>query len=330
MLMRGCRNNIFRLMQTRPKEFPTVEYQDVLTCFDQSAADCLLYNLATVMMKQAGHRYGTFLDSASTAAKMTIYSTYLEKDRSFRKTGNFYHIESKRIKAIVKEIEELLLNSGSLKILGSEEPSYLIDFPHLWLKTYPRQPGQSRVPSCGLTTSEKQAIEEKLPASLPPGRLIRGIELDNLLRMLYEQATETIAVARWQHCSDPLLEHLKCRLLDSQTIIRVDSSALMTPLYALTRVSYSPKGRHGRLSNLIQDVTRFFKLLLLWLDEDPSVLRAVETFEIDPEKEQEALAEMDTFFRSWADKYHQEGGKAMLLQAAIGPDDNPYFTKKNH
>jgi hypothetical protein len=294
---------------------------------EQSSADFLLYGLATVMMRYAGHRYGTFLDSASTAAKLTIYSTYLEKNRSFRKTANLYHVESKRIKAIVQEIEALLLSSESLTILGSEEPSYLIDLPYLWIEQYPWSPGQSRIPVQSLTETERQQLLSKLPESMPPARLIRDIELDELLRTLYEKATAKISVARFSQCSDPLLEHLKCRLLDAGTIIRLDSTILTNSLYALVQMSYSPKGRSEKISHLVQDVARLFKLLLLWLDERPNVLRAVETLEISPDQEHEALAEMDAFLRSWADKYHQPGGTPMVLQAAVGPDDDPYFTK---
>jgi len=298
-------------------------------CLKKSAADSLLYNLAMVMMKQAGHRYGTFLDSASTAAKLTIYSTYLEKNKSFRKTGNFYHIEAKRIKSIVQEVEALLLNSESLSILGSEEPSYLADFPYLWLKTYPLQDGRSRIPLSSLTKAEKQAIEKTLPPSVPEAQLIRETELDYLLKLLYEASTEKVAVARWHHFSEPLLNHLKCRLLEAKTVLRIDHPNAIQPLYLLTRKSYSPKGMNEKLSNLIQDVARLFKLLLLWLENRPNVLRAVETFEITPGQEEEALAEMDNFLRAWADKYHCEGGTPMVLQAAVGPDENPYFSKPN-
>ncbi|MEM9449284.1 MAG: heterocyst differentiation control protein [Cyanobacteria bacterium P01_E01_bin.6] len=314
-------------MEPRTTQIPTMEGVNLPGRLTQSAADSLLYNLAMVMMKQAGHRYGTFLDSASTAAKLTIYSTYLEKNKSFRKTGNFYHIESKRIKSIVQEIEDLLLNSDSLSILGSEEPSYLIDFPHLWFKTYPWKVGRSRIPLPNLTESERRAIEQKLPPSIPNARLIQETELDHLLRLLYEEATEKVAIARWHHFSEPLLNHLKCRLLEAQTIIRIDDPNLMQPLYVLTRMSYSPAGINEKLSNIIQDVARLFKLLLLWLDNRPNVLRAVETFQIKPGREQEAMAEIDTLLRNWADKYHYEGGTPMVLQAAAGPDNNPYFSK---
>lgn len=315
-------------MKLKKTEIPETHACDVSSLLSVSSADSLLYNLASVMMKYAGHRYGTFLDSALTAAKLTIYSTYLEKDHSFRKTGNFYHIEPKRIKAIVNEIEGLLLNSDSLTILGSKEPAYLIDLPYLWLKTYPWQPGTSRIPIQGLTPIEREALEGALPESMPPARLIRETELNDLLSVLYKQATAKIPVARWQHCTEPLLEHLKCRLLDAETIVRIDVRYLTAPLYALTRMSYAPKEMNEKLSCLIQDVARFFKLMLLWLDNDPHSLRAVETFEMCPGKEKEAIAEMDAFLRTWADKYHQNGGTPMILQAAIGVDDNPYFTQK--
>jgi hypothetical protein len=314
-------------MQNQDNSAERLDSSDLRSLLAHSSADSLLYSLATVMMKEAGHRYGTFLDSATTAAKLTIYSTYLEKGQSFRKTGNFYHIEPKRIKAIIREIEDLLLNSESLMILGSEAPSYLMDFPYLWLKTYPWHPEQSRSPIQGLTRAETQFLEAQIPESAPSARFIRDIELDNLLSLLYEQATQQIAVARWQQLSEPLLEHLKCRLLDAETIMRLDAPSLTTPLYALTRMSYSPSGVQEKLSTLLQDVARYFKLLLLWLDEHPMTLRAIETFEMRPGVEIDALTELDAFLRAWADKYHEEGGTPMILQTAVGPDDNPYFTK---
>jgi len=54
---------------------------------------------------------------------------------------------------------------------------------------------------------------------------------------------------------------------------------------------------------------------------DEGVLRGVEVFDIDIDRRQEALQELDEMLRNWADKYHQEGGFPMVLQFAAGSRD---------
>ncbi|HEY9737847.1 MAG TPA: heterocyst differentiation control protein, partial [Trichocoleus sp.] len=71
-------------------------------------ADKILMYLALGAMKMGGHRYGAFLDAATTAAKLAIYSTYVEQGNNIRKTGFLYHVEPKRVKAIIKEVQEAL------------------------------------------------------------------------------------------------------------------------------------------------------------------------------------------------------------------------------
>ena len=46
-----------------------------------------------------------------------------------------------------------------LKMLGSQEPRYLIQFPYVWMEKYPWQPGRSRIPGTSLTSEEKRQIE---------------------------------------------------------------------------------------------------------------------------------------------------------------------------
>ena len=281
-------------------------------------ADRILMYLAMGVMKMGGHRYGAFLDGATTAAKFAIYSAYLEQGKNIRKTGFLYHVEPKRVKAIVKEVEQALTSGRMLKTLNSQEPYYLIALPHLWQEKYPYQPPEPRLRVHGLTPGERQQIEESLPDHLPPAKLLDIMEFTSLIQVLHEMSQEELPPSQRMAFSDALSEHIKFRLLYSGTVIQIDPPLLTIPVFALARTSYSPKGERERVFAMIDDVARFFTLLQGWVSEEPDVLRAIELFDIDLNRQEEALKELDHLLQAWADKYHQEGGYPMVLQLAAG------------
>ena len=122
--------------------FPVLHDEELIRRLSPSAIDQILLYLAFSAMHTGGHRHGAFLDAAATAAKCAIYTTYLEQGENLRMTGHLHHIEPKRVKAIVEEIRQALTEGKLLKLLGSQEPRYLIQFPYVWLRRYPWQPGQ--------------------------------------------------------------------------------------------------------------------------------------------------------------------------------------------
>ncbi|MGB3201162.1 MAG: heterocyst differentiation control protein, partial [Nodosilinea sp.] len=268
-------------------------------------------------MKMGGHRYGAFLDAATTAAKLAIYSTFIEQG-NIRKTGFLYHVEPKRVKAIVQEVQAALAEGQSLKVLNSKEPYYLIALPFLWQEHFPCGPTETRVRIQGLTPGERKNIEASLPSSAPQARILDQVEFTELMELLHRMSQEELPKGQRMPCSDALLSHIKFRLLHSGTVIQIDSPLVDIPLYALASESYSPKGEQERVFAMIDDVARYFGLLQAWVREDPRVLRGVEVFDVAPEQQQAALEELDEMLRAWADKYHQDGGMPMVLQFAAG------------
>lgn len=291
---------------------------DLLRAVDNSPADWILLNLALSTMKMGGHRYGTFLDAATTAAKLAIYSTFIEQGQNIRKTGFLYHVEPKRVKAIVQEIQAALAEGQSLKVLNSKEPYYLIALPFLWQENYPSDPTESCVRIQGLTPGERKAIEASLPDGAPRARILDQVEFNELIELLHHMSQEELPKGKRMAFSDALMSHIKFRLLHSNTVIQIDSPLVDIPLYALASASYSPKGEQERVFAMIDDVARYFGLLQAWVREEPGVLRGVEVFDIAPHQRQQALQELDEMLRAWADKYHQDGGLPMVLQFAAG------------
>lgn len=303
---------------THPSQVPPDLKDDLLRAVDSSPADWILLNLALSTMKMGGHRYGAFLDAATTAAKLAIYSTFVEQGNNIRKTGFLYHVEPKRVKAIVQEIQVALAEGQSLKVLNSKEPYYLIALPFLWQEHFPCAPGAARVRLQGLTPGERKTIEESLPANAPRARILDQVEFAELIELLHQMSQEELPANQRMSFSDALMSHIKFRLLHSGTVIQIDSPLVDIPLYALASESYSPKGEQERVFAMIDDVARFFSLLQAWVREDEGVLRGVEVFDVAPQDRKAALEELDAMLRAWADKYHQDGGLPMVLQFAAG------------
>jgi hypothetical protein len=290
---------------------------DLYNALQGSAIDKLLFHLAENAMRQGGHRYGAFLDAATTAAKLTIYMTYLEEQQNLRKTGSLHHLEPKRVKAIVQEVQLALSEGRLLKILGSQEPSYLINLPYLWQQFYGCPEGASRWPISSLTSGEKRQIEASLPDDLPNAQILTDDLFLSLLEELHDQSQDFLPPDKRQPLSDALADHIELRLLHSKTVLRLDSPVGF-PLYVLAKKTYSPAGKQERTYTLIEDVDRFFQLMKAWVDEQPDVLRALETLNIQPTRKAEALKELSELVQAWADRYHDEAGELMVLQLVSG------------
>ncbi len=291
---------------------------DLIKRLSPSAMDQIMLYLAFSAMRTSGHRHGAFLDAAATAAKCAIYMTYLEQDQNLRMTGHLHHIEPKRVKAIVEEVREALTEGKLLKMLGSQEPRYLIQFPYIWLEQFPWQPGRSRIAAASLTSEEKRQIEQKLPQeNLPDAQVISSYEFLDLVEFLHARSQEDLPSDRRMPLSEALAEHIKRRLLYSGTVTRIDSPWGM-PFYALTRASYSPEAEEERTYIMVEDTARYFRLMNDWANREPKVMRILEELDIPPERVNQAMEELDEVIRAWADKYHQAGGFPFVLQMVMG------------
>jgi len=290
---------------------------DLIKRLDPSAMDQIMLYLAFSAMRTSGHRHGAFLDAAATAAKCAIYMTYLEQGQNLRMTGHLHHLEPKRVKIIVEEVRQALTEGKLLKMLGSQEPRYLIQLPYVWLEKYPWQPGKSRVPGTNLTSEEKRQIEQKLPSNLPDAQLVSSFEFLDLIEFLHRRSQEELPPEHQMPLSEALGEHIKRRLLHSGTVTRIDSPWGM-PFYALTRPSYAPADDQERTYIMVEDTARYFRMMKNWAERRRNAMRLLEELDILPEKMEQAMEELDEVIRAWADKYHQDGGIAVILQTAFG------------
>lgn len=291
---------------------------DLIKRLSPSAMDQIMLYLAFSAMRTSGHRHGAFLDAAATAAKCAIYMTYMEQGQNLRMTGHLHHIEPKRVKVIVEEVRQALTEGKLLKMLGSQEPRYLIQLPYVWMEHYPWQPGRSRIYGNSLTSEEKRHIEEKLPGCLPDAQLINSFQFMELIEFLHGRSQEDLAPERRLPLSEALAEHIKRRLLYSGTVTRIESPWGM-PFYALTRPTYSPSDDEERTYIMVEDTARYFQLMRDWAERVPRVMRVLEELDIPPDRIEQALEELDEVIRAWADKYHRAGGQAMILQMVFGP-----------
>ena len=290
---------------------------DLIKLLSPSAIDQILLYLAFSAMRTGGHRHGAFLDAAATAAKCAIYMTYLEQDGNLRMTGHLHHIEPKRVKAIVEEVRQALTEGKLLKMLGSQEPRYLIQLPYVWMEHYPWQPGRSRIPGSNLTSEEKRQIEQKLPPNLPDAQLVNAFQFLELIEFLHARSQEDLPEDQRMPLSEALAEHIKRRLLYSGTVTRVESPWGM-PFYALARASYSPDDQEERAYVMIEDTARFFRLMQDWAQRQGQVMRVLEELDIPSDRVEGAIAELDEILRNWADRYHQAGGKPFVVQMVFG------------
>lgn len=290
---------------------------DLIKTLSPSAMDQIMLYLAFSAMRTSGHRHGAFLDAAATAAKCAIYMTYLEQGENIRMTGHLHHIEPKRVKVIVEEVRLALTEGKLLKMLGSQEPRYLIQFPYVWMDQYPWQPGRSRISGTSLHSEEKRHIEEKLPENLPDAQVINSLQFLELIEFLHSRAQEEVPLEGRVPLSEAMAEHIKRRLLYSGTVTRIDCPWGL-PYYALTRASYSPVDGKERTYTVVEDTAQYFRLMRDWAERQPNVMRVLEELDIPPDNINQAMAELDEVIRAWADKYHQDGGQPMVLQMVFG------------
>ncbi len=296
---------------------------ELINSLSPSAMDQIMLYLAFSAMRTSGHRHGAFLDAAATAAKCVIYMTYVEQGQNLRMTGHLHHIEPKRVKVIVQEVEEALTKGKLLKMLGSQEPRYLIQFPYVWLEEYPWTPGRPRVPGGNLTTEEKGCIEAKLPSNIPDARLINSFQFMELIEFLHRRSQEDLPPERRMPLSEALAEHIKRRLIYSGTVTKIDCPWGM-PFYCLARSSYCPGDQEERTFIMVEDTARYFRLMRDWAEKNYTnkVMRVLEEFDISPDRFEQAKEELDEIIRHWADRYHETGGKQMVLQMVFGIKDD--------
>lgn len=286
-----------------------------------SSADRILIYLAISVMKSGGHRYGAFLEAANTAAKLAIYNSYLEQGQNVRKTSFLHHVEPKRVRAIIKEVEALISEGRSLTTLSEQEPYYLIGLPYLWQEKYPWEPHQSRLNSHQLSAREHETLYEQLPKEIPPAKFLDLLEFTDLIKLLHQTSQAEYPPNRRMALSDALMDHIKFRLLYSGTVTQIDIPFLSIPIFILTRTHYAPKGERERVFTMMEDLARFSKLMQGWVIERPDMLRGLEVFDVPIDQRDQALNELDELLKNWADKYHQEGGHPMILQLAAGTRD---------
>ncbi len=290
---------------------------DLIKLLSPSAMDQIMLYLAFSAMRTGGHRHGAFLDAAATAAKCAIYMTYLEQDGNLRMTGHLHHIEPKRVKTIVEEVGQALTEGKLLKMFGSQEPRYLIQFPYVWMKQYPWQPGRSRISGSSLTSDEKRQLEQKLPNVIPDAQLINSFQFLELIEHLHGLSQNEFSSEQRLPLSEALAEHIKRRLLYSGTVTRIESPWSM-PFYALTRATYSPDDDEERTFVMVEDTARFFRLMKGWADRQTNYMRVLEALDIPADRIDQALEELDEVIRQWADRYHEDGGKPFIMQMAFG------------
>jgi len=296
---------------------PTVQDEELIRRLSPSAIDQILLYIAFSAMRTGGHRHGAFLDAAATAAKCAIYMTYVEQGKNLRMTGHLHHIEPKRVKAIVEEMRQALTEGKLLKMLGSQEPRYLIQFPYMWLNRYPWQPGRSRVSGTPLSPAERSHLENKLGADCPDAQIINSFQFLELIEILHEKSQDDLPAERCVTLSDALAEHIRRRLIYSGTVTRIDAY-WGASYYGLARSSYAPEDEQERLYSMVDDTAQYFRMMREWANRASGTMRVLEELNIPEQDREAALKELDQVIRAWADKYHQPGGEPTLLQMVVG------------
>ncbi|WP_263970588.1 heterocyst differentiation master regulator HetR [Leptolyngbya sp. KIOST-1] len=304
-------------MVSTPLSPLAAEDEALIRRLSPSAIDQILLYIAFSAMRTGGHRHGAFLDAAATAAKCAIYMTYLEQGENLRMTGHLHHIEPKRVKAIVEEMRQALTEGKLLKMLGSQEPRYLIQFPYMWLRRYPWQAGQSRVSGTSLTSEEKAILESKLPTPCPDARIINSFQFLELIEILHEKSQDDLPEDHRVPLSEALAEHIRRRLIYSGTVARIDAS-WGASYYGLVRASYAPVDSQERMYAMVDDTAQYFRMMREWANGIPGTMRVLEELDIPAADREAAFKELDEVIRTWADRYHKPGGEPTLLQMVIG------------
>lgn len=294
-----------------------VNHQQIAKAMKVSDIDLLLILLVVNLIKNLGHRYGRVIDAVSIAAKFAVYLTYLEEGQNLRRTGFLHHVEPRRVKEIVGEFESLVESGEPLHLLGSVEPSYLIGFSYIWAERFPMHDGESRLQLFNLTASERLIVEASIAPNIPKCLAITEEHLYCLIEELHEKSQSSLSLEKRTAFSDALGEHAKFRLLESGTVQEIKFAQGISA-YILAKTDYSPRDRQARIHTMIQDLTHYFEGMYAWVDEDPEVMRGIETLGILPENKDAAFQELDQLVRAWADKYHsEEAANQVALQFLI-------------
>lgn len=295
----------------------TANYIKLVESVVEEEIDLLLLYLAIVIMKVSGHRYGSFLEATSTAAKLAVYITYLEQGRNLRKTGFLHHIEARRVKQIIEEIESVITQGKGLKMLGKKEPQYLIGIPSLWKDKYSCE-SRKKFTFDSFSEIEKQYIESFLPSDAPKACVITDSELVDLIQQVHDQCQEDLPEGERRDISEFLIEHIRFCLIHSGTVKQIKLPNYSICFYALLKKTYTPKSHASRVETMFLDTLRFFKIMHQWASQEPNVFRAIEVLNLDPDSYNDAIQELDNFLMLWADKYHSDGKRAVVLQLVLG------------
>lgn len=178
--------------------------------------------------------------------------------------------------------------------------------------------GDSRLKLFNLTASERLIVEATIAPNIPKCLAIREENLYSLIETLHEKSQATLPVDKRAPFSDALGEHAKFRLLESGTVQEIKLTQGI-PAYILAKTEYSPRDRQARIQTMVQDLTRYFEWMYAWVDEDPGIMRGIETLGIPAERKDQAFQELDQLVRAWADKYHTEGDVDQIaLQFLVG------------
>lgn len=299
-----------------------INHHQLARAMKASDIDLLLIFLVVNLIKNLGHRYGSVIDAVSMVAKFAVYLTYLEEGKNLRRTGFLHHVEPRRVKEIVGEFEALVDSGEPLCLLGSIEPSYLIGFSYIWADKFPMKDGESRLINFDLTSSERFIVEASIPSNLPRCLAIREDHLYSMIEELHWKSQASLPLEKQTAFSDALAEHAKFRLLESETVKEIKLNPKLSA-YILLKTDYSPRDRQARVYTMIQELTAYFEGMYAWVDEDPEVMRGIETLGILPEHRDLAFQELDQIVRAWADKYHSEDATNQIaLQFLVSPYAN--------
>jgi hypothetical protein len=216
------------------------------------------------------------------------------------------------------ELIQALTEGKQLRKTSSKEP--LIQFPYIWLERYPWQPGRSRIFDPSLNSEQKQQIETKLPERLLNAQVVNSRQLLELIEFLYARSQEDLLPEQCVPFSEAIAEDIKRRLIASETIMLIHSP-WGVPYYALTHASYSPVDQEERTYTVIEDTSRYFRLMKDWADRKSITMRLMEELDILPNRIEPAMQELDEIIRDWADKYHHHQGQPMILHAVFGSQE---------
>jgi Heterocyst differentiation regulator C-terminal Hood domain/Peptidase family S48 len=225
-----------------------------------------------------------------------------------------------RIKTIFDEINQALIDGNQLRQINAQDPYYLNQVPYVWIERYPLSSEKSRIlDDILLAPEEIQELEDFLPSNLPNAQVIGSSYFFEIIRLIHMRAQENWQGQQKPAFSQATVEYIEKSLVDSGTVQRVDNFCGRT-LYVLLTMSYSPYDKKERTYVMVEEAARYFRFLKAWEENQVDTLRITEWLNIDPENLSQALHELDDIIREWADKYHIEDGKLIVLQAMIGPD----------